>query len=336
MERPLLICLTPVRNEAWILDRFLACTSCWADHIIIADQNSTDGSREIAQKYTKVILIENAGEEYNEPKRQKLLLQEARKIRGKKVLIALDADEAFVSGFSNTTDWQTILNGNKGDFFSLEWINIFPGYKKGWLPGTYSTIVFIDDDTNMGYEDYGPDLHAYPRIPNPENKVVQRLQTIKILHFQYTVWKRMQSKHRFYQCLEHINSPEKHPISIFRMYHHMYSVPKDQIINISKLHFDDYIKEGIIIKQDPIDTVFWFDEEVLRMFEEYGYEKFRKLDIWGTNWDDISNRFKAPFPKDPRNWFDKLIHIWLRHTQKYKNSLFVKRIERSIVYRFNW
>ena len=46
-NRPLLVVLTPVRNEAWVLHAFLKATSLWADHIIIADQMSTDGSRDI-------------------------------------------------------------------------------------------------------------------------------------------------------------------------------------------------------------------------------------------------------------------------------------------------
>ncbi len=52
-EKPLLICLTPIKNEAWILDRFLKCASLWADYIIIADQQSTDSSIEIAKNILK-------------------------------------------------------------------------------------------------------------------------------------------------------------------------------------------------------------------------------------------------------------------------------------------
>ena len=59
MSKPLIICLVPVKNEAWILDRCLATASTWADVIIVADQMSTDNSREIALKYPKVQLIEN-------------------------------------------------------------------------------------------------------------------------------------------------------------------------------------------------------------------------------------------------------------------------------------
>ena len=42
---PLMIVMTPVRNEAWVLPAFLESTSRWADYIIIADQMSTIGVR---------------------------------------------------------------------------------------------------------------------------------------------------------------------------------------------------------------------------------------------------------------------------------------------------
>ena len=39
------ICVTPTRNEAWIIGHFAAAARCWADHVVIADQRSTDGTR---------------------------------------------------------------------------------------------------------------------------------------------------------------------------------------------------------------------------------------------------------------------------------------------------
>ena len=36
--RPKVICVTPVRNEAWIIEPFLRAAELWADHIILADQ----------------------------------------------------------------------------------------------------------------------------------------------------------------------------------------------------------------------------------------------------------------------------------------------------------
>ena len=43
-DLPKIIVVTPIKNEDWILDRFLSVTSQFADLIIIADQNSTDKS----------------------------------------------------------------------------------------------------------------------------------------------------------------------------------------------------------------------------------------------------------------------------------------------------
>ena len=91
---PKLICLTSVLNESWFLDRFIQCASIWADHIIIGDQGSTDGSQEIAQKYEKVIYFENKRTgEMNEGDYRTPLFEKARQIEGPKILITLDADE---------------------------------------------------------------------------------------------------------------------------------------------------------------------------------------------------------------------------------------------------
>ena len=65
--------MTPVKNEAWILPLFLQSASIWADYIIIADQSSTDGSREIASRFPKVVLIENDSADLDEEYRNHIL-----------------------------------------------------------------------------------------------------------------------------------------------------------------------------------------------------------------------------------------------------------------------
>jgi glycosyltransferase involved in cell wall biosynthesis len=100
---PKIVVITPVKNEAWILDRFLAVTSQFADCIIIADQNSTDGSLTIYKNYPKVILIQNESEQFNEAERQILLIQKARELVPEhKILLALDADEILAASATKT------------------------------------------------------------------------------------------------------------------------------------------------------------------------------------------------------------------------------------------
>jgi hypothetical protein len=54
------ICLTPVRNESWIIEPFVAASKMWADHVIVADQGSTDGTLELVQSTRDVETIINA------------------------------------------------------------------------------------------------------------------------------------------------------------------------------------------------------------------------------------------------------------------------------------
>ena len=101
---PSIICITPIKNEAWILDRFLKCASTWADHIIMADQGSTDGSLEIIQHYPKVRLVEAPCQEFNMGKMRQALLEMARTIPGPRIIISLDADESLSANWKDSTE----------------------------------------------------------------------------------------------------------------------------------------------------------------------------------------------------------------------------------------
>lgn len=320
-QKPCIICLTPVKNEAWILGKFLAATSIWADYIIIADQNSTDGSVEIAKSFPKVILVENKAEKYNEVERQKLLLNEARKIEGKKLLITLDADEFFTSDFMETLEWKNIINSSKGSVYSFQWINLLPGFKKGWLSDGHFPWAMMDN----GSEHTGSFIHS-PRLPIKDHSTIIKLNEIRVLHYQYVNWKRMESKHRYYQCLERINYPEKSFIEIYRMYHHMYAISKNKLITKQENWFSEYEKKGIKVREFEKEKSFWFDFEVIKLFEKYGTKKFRKDAIWDINWNKIGiNRIT-----DPRSLIDKLVQLWLKNTQKIAYKKSVMKVDRFI------
>jgi Glycosyl transferase family 2 len=149
MERPLVICLTPIKDEAWILERFLKCASLWADHIIIADQQSNDESKEIARSFPKVRLIENSSATFNEPERQQLLIGEARKILGPKIVMALDADEFLTANFLTSPEWETILHAAVGTVIRFHWLEVFADtsglccFRFPWDP----PIGLVDDGT---------------------------------------------------------------------------------------------------------------------------------------------------------------------------------------------
>ncbi|NJL11409.1 MAG: glycosyltransferase family 2 protein [Calothrix sp. SM1_7_51] len=317
MSKPTIICLTPIKNEAWILHRFLKCTSLWADHIIIADQQSTDESREIASSYPKVILVDNPSPTFNEPERQKILLEAARRIPGQRLLITLDADEILTSNYVNSPEWKTILQAPSGTIIRFQRVNLLPNLSSYWLEanGAGFALGFMDD----GSEHVGREIHS-ERIPLPEQANTIELRDIKVLHYQFVNWERMESKHRWYQCWERLNHPEEQAVEIYRQYHHMYGIPQNEIITLPKSWLSGYEQQQIDMTSINREPFYWWDKEVLAWFDKYGTATFRRENIWDIDWSALSKKINNSDVssldyKDPRSTFEKYVHRWLRKTQ---------------------
>jgi glycosyltransferase involved in cell wall biosynthesis len=324
----IVICLIPTRNNAPLMDRCLKSTGLWADVIIVCDQMSTDGTREIALKYPKVKLIDNLTVEYNESHRQKLLISEARKIEGQRLLITLDADEIFTPNVLTSQEWQTILGSEPGTIFKFQWANFAPGLRNMWL-GYHFPWGYMDD----GCDQNESKVMHNGRIPIPPSHDIIELNQIKVIHFQFVDWAKMQSKHRYYQCLETITYPDKSAVDIFRSYHHMLSVTKEQMIPIPGEWFEAYDKLGIDISSVYIETMNWFDEQGLKMIEQYGAARFRRLNIWDIDWAEkarLWGRTGFGIYKDPRSRIDKFVQSWLLKTQAKLHIRKYRRIDRLI------
>lgn len=340
-EKPFIICLTPVKNEAWILDRFIQCASLWADHIIIADQMSDDGSREIVLKYPKVELIDNHSTTFNESGRQQLLLDAARKIETagrRRLMISIDADECLSANFFYSKEWNDILSAPIGTVIRSNVINLHPDKKHGWLSGSNNPIGFIDDGkSNIKTE---ISIHV-DNVPVPDKAPTINCKELVILHYQYLDWARMQAKHRWYQCFERIIYTQRHPIDIFRIYHHMYSINKNRFIMLAPYLFENYERNGIDMLSIKFDTIFWWDKNVNEYFEKYGRRYFALLSIWqfppppqvGFKYRALNNSAeKYPIkilmndPHDPRKGYEKLLHYYLFKTQPLRTKPFFLRI----------
>jgi hypothetical protein len=329
MAKVNVICLTPVKNEAWILDRFLRCASLWADHIIIADQMSDDGSREIARRHQKVTLIENSSPTYSELERQKLLLEAARRLPGPKLLVALDADEMLTSNFLTSQEWNRVLEAPAGSVIHFKWLNLLPGAKSYWSPDYHSPFGFMDD----GSEHVGAKIHSN-RIPMPKGAPAMHLKEVKVLHYQYMNWQRMESKHRWYQCWERRNNPDRHPIEIYREYHHMYSVNDARIHPVQSEWLSGYEQRGIDMTSVRQDEVYWWDREILKFLAEDGANAFKREAIWDVDWLERSRMMNSGLQDckftDPRGFSDKLVQWWLKKTQPKHARRSVRGVDRVL------
>lgn len=314
---PKIICITRIKNESWFLKIFLKCTELWADQIILADQNSTDDTVKIASKFKKVRIIKVSDRTFNEHATNKLLITTARQTPGPKILFGIDVDEIFTANLLNSPTWTKILRAPKGTEIRFSWACITPDLKHYWEVGP-APRAYVDDGINY----QGTVFHS-SRLPSNSKIKPLIIENVKQFHFQYTDRQRMQSKHRWYQMFDRIQNPHRSLIEIFRMYHHMYSIPKNMFKPIPKNWFKNYQIQGIDISSFRKDNEYWWDNDVLKIIQKYGATYFRKEDIWYVNWEEIAKQKgyqKTDIFKDPRSFWIKLLHVWLRISQPYSKS----------------
>jgi hypothetical protein len=77
-----------------------------------------------------------------------------------------------------------------------------------------------------------------------------------------------------------------------------------------------------------------WDKQVLEMFKEYGTKKFKRLAIWDINWKKTKQEIFPDQPQidcqDPRKWFEKLAHKWLKYSQPYFSPRFKKKVPKNL------
>lgn len=322
MTKPILIVMTPVRNEAWVLHAFLKATSLWADHIIIADQMSTDGSREIALSYPKVRLIDNDKPEFNESERQQMLIDKAREIEGDKILFGLDSDEIFSANFIETDDWQKILDSKPGAVFWFKWAEILPNQMEYWeSEKTHYPWMFHDDGVEP-HGNYVRKMHSM-RIPYPiGEKDMHYVNDFRVLHLAYLNTSRVDAKRRFYKFIDwELN--DRNIISLSRTYSQskkedkVYKLPDHFIY--SKPQFDFNLFDEV----DTSGSKFWFDDYILKRIERHG-KTIWKIDLWDKEFLGHSNL------EDQRTVGYKIIHWYLKKTQMIKNKLIIRVIDKVL------
>jgi hypothetical protein len=329
-----IICLTPVKNESWILSTFLEAASLWADYIIIADQGSTDETIKIASGFSKVKVVQNQQSEYNESSRQKLLLDEARKFDGNhNIFLTLDADE-FLVNYENNKEWTLLKSLDPGTIFLMPWLNVLPG-NINYYESRGGRMVFGYVNDNRKHQ--GHKIHS-PRIPQYDDQIRHSFNDLKVLHYQYASRERLLSKHRWYECYEKIQFPNRNNIDIYRQYHHI-DLPVDNIESLNDEWLKTYHQHGIDLKAITDNKQYWWDKEVCLLFDQYGVIHFKKMSIWGIDWKTI---YQKHFPEkdakhiyDPRSVMDKWIHEWLANSQNNRFA-FHNKVINKLLRLINW
>lgn len=332
MGKPIHIVMTPTRNEAWVIRAFLECNGLWADYIIIADQMSTDGTREIISEYIdkwkdesgkcKVIMIDNTNPEFNEPERQGMLVAKAREVAaGRDTLLwGLDADEILSANWQETEDGKKILNSQKGDVFWFRWANLSPD-KQHYGEGPYQPWLFHDDGVEP-HGNYVRNMHSM-RIPYPkEEKQIYYVKDFHVLHCGFLSPRRTAAKARFYQFVDwELN--HRSPIALSRLYmnHDKDSLFAEYHFIVNPQWFTFPFKIWNLIDLEAKYT--WYEDYVVERISAYNHEVY-KLDIWD---DEFMERYQL---QDKRRLLDKVIQSYLFKTEKYKKCFLIRGMDKIL------
>ena len=323
MNKPLLVVLTPVRNEAWILHAFLKATSLWADYIIIADQMSTDGSREIYPQYEKVIVVDNPREEMHQARTRQLLFEAAKKIEGDKILFALDADEFLSGDFMSTSGWNTIINSEPGDVFFFRWIDLLPEAKRCIITEPLYWAVHMDDNVMNGTY---PDNYIHEwRLPWPcklNHEYI--IEDIRFIHFAQVNEKRVKNKWRFYQVMTAAKL-KKYGVKMYRQYR-LHEIDESNAVEVPFGIYEYYLKNSLDLfsNLNMDDSGIHYDESVLDKIRQKGIKYFSKLSVWD---DEFLNKYKL---ESPYSLIDRIMFFYLRKSNKYYKSIVIRMIDKIL------
>jgi glycosyltransferase involved in cell wall biosynthesis len=278
---PKIVVLTPVKNEEWILERFLSVTSQFADRIIIADQNSTDNSVSICKKYPKVTLIRNHSDDFNEAERQLLLINTARDLVPEhKILLALDADEILAANATKTLGWQSMLQSPPGTIIFFEKQDLYPTSLQFIRYPQLFPLGYVDDGTT-----HTPSKIHSSRVPTPDSASRLYVHDMKLMHYTWLRPDAQNSKKRMYGVLENIlrTSSWLNRRIVYSPYINHLSA--DKIESVPHEWFEDWEKVGIDMTTILDQKFYWQDFEVLKYFHKYGVKRFWVEPIWEYDWE---------------------------------------------------
>ena len=327
-DRPTIVVVTPVRNEAWVMDAFLTCASSWADYILLADQHSDDGTREIAAKYEKVKLIDNNMSEMNQAAARELLFKEVDKIEGDKIVFALDADEFLSEGFEKTEDWRRIMESKPNEIFCFKWLNLYGDYKHS-VPNTgyMEWACHFAPGMSLAQEYHNCETRAvhemrFPCLPTSRASYIL-LDEIKFVHLARLNLVRQKSKEAFYQVSSVAKLQKRmSAIGLYRFYNP--SQPETEILkeDVVLYTLNDGFDARELVKAGDIGQ--YYIDEMVRILRRDGCEKYMKIDIW-----DNPYLIKAGIsPKIPLKY--RLLHAYLRKTHPRANKVSVRILDRVL------
>ena len=309
MNQRKIIIITPVKNEAWILKKFIWACSQFADHIVFLDQLSTDETRHIIRGSDKALLFENKSPKYDEAYRTEFLINKVRELYGiGNIIIALDADEIPTFPSLSKESWFELSNLEPGTTIFFEKSDIIPNPIRACRTAVNFPLGYIDD----GAEVERNIIHNR-RIPNNPTGEIYYCFSIIIMHLARIKREEYQLRQAFYSMVENVNQTK----CLFRRYSYYAKRISDASYNQKVPLLPDewvrgYFEKGIDVFAFKSSGTNEYREKISNFFIEYGYRKFWLDDIWWINWNQEDSENFQKSQKSPPAFLNILRCILIR------------------------
>lgn len=343
-----IITVLPVKNDAWFIEKAALSLSMWADHVMIFDESSTDGSEQI---YKKLELIQNIEIirnrpkfNFNSPDLRNYMLKAARKFDGNNLIIEMHADEIMSAKILDPLIRNKLLDELKpGDAVMLPWTTLWK------YPTLYrnDNSVWTNNNCWFGYVDdrlaefTGPVFHG-PRAPENFLNNKKTISELEVIHYQFVNLSNERSKQALYQIFERNHYPERNVEWINKRYAVAFDERKLGVDQIASEIIMPWVDHGIPLLEEYSDSdLNWRDVEVLKNFDRYGIDRYKNLNIWYIDWNQkkqklinqgLWNGSMSPV-SDPRDFSTRLSHAWIMKTQLYpfwRFNFFVLIVEKLL------
>ncbi len=317
------IVVMPVKNEEWILEKSLACASIFVDHIIVADQGSTDSTPDICKRFPKVIYFRNESKTLNQSHARQLLLDKTRELfAGNNVILALDADEVLTSNCLGDGEFHRLLGSlEMGQSVVLQWIALWQDPAKyrsdrSIWGNSWKHFIFRDDRVSR----FSDRATSEPRMPERFLANSIKYEPVKVLHYQFVDWDRMLAKQRRYRVYDFLQKPswlQALKVNDFYFITKPRSLERGaRLAEVPGGWNKGYA--GINLESFKRENFYWQEADVLAKFAEHGVRFFRWLDVWDVDWEAKLGRATSKdkmhisplAAKDPRS-------IWIRMYHSY-------------------
>lgn len=328
-----IIVLCPVRNEEENLKRFIPAWQLFADYIVIADQHSDDNTRQVAEQFSNVFIVDNPEREYHEGRRNAILINKAREITQEGIFVYLDADETLSANILDSPEWRVFCKEPPGTAGKFNWIVFWDSTWEYFGEGPH-VFSFIDDGREVNSSE---EIHSERGLGQVSFSRNFYFNEVVNLHFACVPKEAGLRKNNWYKVYYIVKGKN----SYYRVNysHKAYFSSGIKKLRPSKPHWlQGFTTRGIDVTSRVIDDLYWFEIDILRWFKLFGEKKFFFLDIWiYVDWEKkrklallkgiegISEKpikrpnrliyfyhFLCSYDFSLREWVNKIKHLFLR------------------------